>query len=93
MWQNTFERCYGLAKFGFDPNDTRRITVIENEKTEHIQVINLIPVSKYKYPVVKITNLHYLQIKTESDRRWLYVLERIILISCLLKVNVTVMAL
>lgn len=69
MWQNTFKRCYGLAKLGFDPNDTRRIAVIESEKAEHIQVINLIPVSKYKYSVVKITNLHYLQIEAESDRR------------------------
>lgn len=92
MWQNIFKRCYGLAKFEFDPNDTRRIAVTENDKMEHIQMINLISVSKYKYSV-KITNLHYLQIETESDRRWLCVLERTILISCLLKVNVTVTAL
>lgn len=51
-----------LAKFGFEPSDTRRIAVTESDKMEHIQVISLIPVSKYKYLVGRITNLHYLQL-------------------------------
>lgn len=62
MCGRTFKRCWDLAKFWLDLNDIRRIAVIESDKVEHIQVINLVPVSKYKYSAGKITNLHYLQL-------------------------------
>lgn len=70
MRQNFFKRkCYGFAKFEFDPNDVRRrIAIIEqflivlSNKIEHFQVIILMTDSACKHLVGKITDLHYLRL-------------------------------